>query len=100
MSHGRTGRLPTMDEGSDTTVLVCRLDGRPDLAVLDALARLHLAARRSGMRCELVSTGCDLAELLDLAGLSGLLRQPRRQAEPREQPTVVEEVVQVDDPPA
>ena len=88
-----------MDERSDRTLLLFELTGCPDLGVLDALARLQLAAARTGMRCELLTTGASLSELLDLAGLSGVLGQPVRQAEAREQRCCVEEVVQMDHPP-
>ncbi len=89
-----------MDGGSDRTLLLFALTGCPDLTVVDALARLRLAALRSGMRCELLTTGASLAELLDLTGLSGLLRQPIGEPEAREERGGVEEVVQVDEPPA
>ena len=100
MSPGRVGRLPSMDGGSDRTLLLFELCGCPDLAVLDALARLQLVALRSGMRCELLATGTGLAELLDACGLSGVVGQPVRQAEAREERCRVEEVVQVVDPSA
>jgi len=80
--------------------MLVELSGCPDLGVLDALARLRLAAARSGMRCELLTTGDDLSELLELAGLSGVLGQPVGEAEAREERCRVEEVVQVDDPSA
>lgn len=89
-----------MDVGSDRTLLLFQLTGCPDLTVLDALARLRLAALRTGMSCELLATDPSLAELLDLAGLSRVLGQPVGQAEAREQGRGVEEVVQVDEPPA
>ena len=89
-----------MDGGSDRTLLLVELTGCPDLTVLDALARLRLAAERTGMTCELLATGASLAELLDLAGLSGVVGQPIGQPEPREERRGVEEVVQVDQPPA
>lgn len=99
MSPGLAGRLPSMDGGSDRTLLLFALTGCPDLAVLDALARLQLTARRTGMSCELLATGQSLAELLDLAGLSAVVGQPVREAEAREERGGVEEVVQVDEPP-
>lgn len=88
-----------MDGGSDRTLLLFELTGCPDLGVLDALARLQLAALRSGMGCELLSAGSSLAELLDLTGLSAVVRQPIGQPEAREERCGVEEVVQVDEPP-
>ena len=88
-----------MDGGSDRTLLLFALTGCPDLSVLDALARLQLAALRSGMGCELLATGPSLAELLDLTGLSAVVGQPIGQPEAREERSGVEEVVQVDEPP-
>ena len=92
MSGAARGRLPSMER----TVVVCELTGPLDLTVLDALARLVLAARRSGLRCDLTSTE---SGLLRLTGLDNALLQPTGQPEPREQRRRVEEVVQVDDLP-
>jgi len=92
MSPSPSGRLPSMER----TVVVCELTGPLDLTVLDALARLVLAARRRGLRCELSSTE---PGLLCLTGLDEALLQPVRQPEPGEQRRRVEEVVQVDEPP-
>lgn len=89
-----------MDARSCRTVVVCELVGAADLDVVDALARLQLVARRSGMRCEVQVAGEQLCGLLDLTGLAQALLQPVGQPEPREQPGRVEEVVQVDDPSA
>ena len=44
-------------------------DGPPDLAVVEALARCQLMARRAGSRMWLEDLSPELAELLDLAGL-------------------------------
>ncbi len=41
----------------------------PDLAAVDALARLHLVARRRGHRLRLAHAGRGLRELLALVGL-------------------------------
>jgi hypothetical protein len=48
-------------------------DGPPDLAVVDALARCQLMARRAGGRIWLEDLSPVLAELLDLAGLREVL---------------------------
>jgi len=78
---------------------------RPDVAFVDALARLELAARRLGWSVRLGETSEELAALLDLAGLagvvggSGLRLEPGRQPEGREE-VGGEEVVPPDDPPA
>jgi len=44
-------------------------DGPPDLAVVEALARYQLMARRAGGRMWLKDLSPELADLLDLAGL-------------------------------
>lgn len=90
-----------VDDGRE--VVVDRLDGRrPDLALVDSLLRLQLAARRRGWRVALRDPGADLRALLELTGLTDVLPplggQPRRQAELREQ-LGVDEVVQPGDPP-
>jgi hypothetical protein len=69
----------------------------PDLATVDALARLALAARRSGRELRLVNASPELRGLLGLVGLGGVLPCPAsafesgRQAEEREEPGRVEE---------
>ena len=69
--------------------------GPADLALVDALARLHLAARRSGAVVR-VQAGGELAGLLALCGLGG---EPDRQPEVDEQ-LGADEVVDVGDAPA
>jgi hypothetical protein len=84
--------------------------GRPDLSVVDALARMQLAARRAGCAIRVRDACTELSELLGLCGLSGgmgglcgevggLAVEARRQAEHGEQ-VGVEEVVVADDPVA
>ncbi|MFN2478681.1 MAG: hypothetical protein ABR615_05855 [Pseudonocardiaceae bacterium] len=75
---------------------------RPDLDVVDQLARLQLAARRLGCKIRLRDACVELLELLDLLGLEEIvtgLRQPSGQVEGSEQ-IGVEEVVMPDDPVA
>jgi ABC-type transporter Mla MlaB component len=88
-------------------VFVCDVGAlvEPDVAVVDALARLQLAARRSGCRIDLQGVGPALADLLELMGLAeifvchaapggrsgGSAFEPRRQPERREQPLRIEE---------
>jgi hypothetical protein len=77
---------------------------RPDLSVVDALARLQLAARHLGCSIRLHGACVELSELLDLVGLGNVvtnvpLRQPRGEAERSEQ-IGVDEVVVPDDPVA
>jgi ABC-type transporter Mla MlaB component len=77
----------------------------PDGAVLAALARLRLAARRRGCRMELRRVQARLRELILFAGLDEVLPvhrgygvQPVGEAEQREQPGGVEEVADPLDP--
>ena len=92
-------------------VLVCRgaevaswpLQGSccPDVGLVDHLAQVQLAARRLGCAIELRHAGAALVELLDLVGLSEVLRrrQVLGQAESGEQGGV-EEAVPGGDAPA
>jgi hypothetical protein len=78
--------------------------GRPDLTVVDNLARLQLAARRVGCSIRLRDACGELTELVDLAGLDevltgGLRRQVGGETEGGEQGGV-EEVVVPHDPVA
>jgi hypothetical protein len=81
------------------------LSGPPDLGVVDALARLQLAARRLGCSVRVYGACDELQALLDLAGLRQLLGgddlgiEMGRQTEEAEQ-TRVEEVVEPGDPVA
>jgi len=78
----------------------------PDVAAVDGLARLQLAARRSGCRVALRDVPPQLRELLDLMGLCDVLAPSRsaveagRQAEQREQPLGVQEEADPRDRPA
>ena len=74
--------------------------GAPDLAAVDALVRLQLAARRLGCGIRLCDTDAELAGLLVLVGLAevvGLAGEVVGQAEHREE-LGPEEVVVPDDP--
>ncbi|HST15556.1 MAG TPA: hypothetical protein VLJ44_11980 [Gaiellaceae bacterium] len=68
-----------------------------DLGIVDALARLQLAARRSGYEVAVTNVPCDLLELIELAGLCEVLGvevlrvEPGRQPEEREERLGVEE---------
>ena len=73
---------------------------RPGLALVDALARGQLAARRRGWEMRLRDASEDLRGLLELVGFADVLAlEPRREAELGEQ-LRVEEVMQPGDPPA
>jgi anti-anti-sigma regulatory factor len=82
--------------------IVCDLRGvAADCVTVDALARLHLAARRAGVELNLRHASQELTELLVFTGLSGVLRvEPGGEAEEREEPLRVEEERELDDPPA
>jgi hypothetical protein len=77
--------------------------GRPDLAVVDQLARLRLAAGRGGCSIQLRDPCVELTELLDLLGWgdrvagTGLALEAGGESERPEQ-VDVEEVVVPDDP--
>lgn len=96
--------LVTLVHG-DTDLPFGRVVGRdPDLAVVDALARLQLAAGRVGCSIRLRAVCPHLAELVDLAGLTALLGdcsrsalEAGRQAEAGEQLDVEEGEEVVDD---
>jgi hypothetical protein len=63
-----------------------------ELGIVDALARLQLAARRSGYEVTVTDAPRDLVELIELAGLCDVLGvEPLRQPEEREQRLGVEE---------
>lgn len=83
--------------------LGCRSD---DLATVDALARLALAARRRGWTVRLRRPGAELRELLALVGIGGLFADDGplpgelgRQAEEAEELGAEEMVVPGDSPP-
>jgi hypothetical protein len=72
-----------------------------DLATIEALARLQLAARRLGLELRLREVPEELRELIAFVGLSGVLGvEPRRQPEEREQRLGVEEEGELVEPPA
>jgi gamma-glutamyl:cysteine ligase YbdK (ATP-grasp superfamily) len=63
-----------------------------ELGMVDALARLQLAARRSGYEIAVTDAPSDLLELIELAGLSEALGvEPLRQIEQREERLGIEE---------
>lgn len=68
-----------------------------DLAIVDAIARLQLAAHRTGRAVRVRGLSREQSELVRLAGLEEALGlEPLGQPERRE-PLGVEEVVQADD---
>lgn len=81
----RSGAGRWLEQGYD---VVCALaDGPVDLAVVEALGRLHLLARRHGRQVHVAVEGtAHLREVLELTGLSDLLGvEVGRQAEALEQ---------------
>lgn len=55
-----------------TELILGRIVAPADLRLVDALARMHVAARRLGCRIELRDVGDDLGGLLDFLGLPEL----------------------------
>jgi hypothetical protein len=89
------------------TRLVVFVDGVEDagLSVVDALARLQLAARRSGGGVRVYDAPAELVQVLDLAGLADVVPcEARSDVKDRRLAEIVEvlvadEVVDVGDPP-
>jgi hypothetical protein len=59
-------------EGADLSLALLGEDA-PDISVVEALARLQVVCQRSGMRVRLEQTCSMLEELLELAGLGGVI---------------------------
>ena len=74
-------------------------DADASLETVETLARAGLNARRAGCRIQVRNARPDLVELLDLAGLAGLLLELQGQAEQGKQAGGVEEERELDDPP-
>jgi ABC-type transporter Mla MlaB component len=67
-------RVCVLLERSGANVILCDVaQAEPDAATLDALARVHLAARRHECDTRLCGASSELIALLDLAGLRGVL---------------------------
>jgi len=83
-----------------TVILNCARMQDPSVAAIEYLARLKLGLRRGGRELCLASPSPELAELIDLAGLAGVLGlEVKRQPEQREEPCRVEEEGELADPP-
>jgi hypothetical protein len=84
----------------EAEVVLGRVDvGRPDLALVDLLLRLRLEAARCGATVRLRDVPAGLRELLELAGVAGLLGlEPRREPEVGEH-RGIDDVVQPRDAP-
>jgi hypothetical protein len=71
----------------------------PEVAAVDALARLQLNAQRLGLELRLRHASAALRELIAFAGLDEVLRvEAQGQAEEREERLGVEEERELDDP--
>jgi hypothetical protein len=83
-----------------TDEVLGHVDARsPDLALVEALARLQLSARRRGARLSLRNVSDELRALLELVGLADVLAlEARRQPELGDQ-LGIEKVMQPGDPP-
>ena len=81
------------------STLVCDVHALPpDAAAIDALARLQLAARRVGLEVRLCHASKELCGLLELVGLSDVLRvESGWQPEEREDGLGAEEEGELDD---
>ena len=84
---------------ADTDEVLGYVDvSRPDLALVESLARVQLRARRRGERVRLRNVSDDLRGLLELVGLTDVLAvEAERKPELREE-LRVDEVVQPGDP--
>ena len=84
---------------ADTDEVLGYVDAsRPDLALVESLARVQLRARRRGERVRLRNVSDELRGLLELVGLTDVLAvEAEREPELREE-VRVDEVVQPGDP--
>ncbi|MGH2455604.1 MAG: STAS domain-containing protein [Candidatus Limnocylindria bacterium] len=73
-------RLQRVLRGGGADEVSCDVAGvtRPDLRLVDALARLDLTASRLGCRLRLRRASPQLCELIGLVGLGRLIRGPAR----------------------
>jgi len=66
-------RLAAILDSRHAEVVLCDLAGAtPDAVTVDALARVHLAAKRHGCETRVRGASRELIALLDVVGLSGL----------------------------
>ncbi|HEX8771110.1 MAG TPA: hypothetical protein VF711_10125 [Acidimicrobiales bacterium] len=99
-----------MKRAGDATTVMVVVDGeavvarwriedpaRPDLSMVETMARLYLASRRLGLEIRLEHSSAEVGQLLDLVGLADLLLDASRQAKGGEQ-LGVKEVVEPGDP--
>lgn len=102
MSFRRDAGLFDRMDAPRRRTIICDLKalaGRPDVATIDALARLQLMLRRDGLEILLRGASEELVELVELVGLAEVLRvESRRQTEERKEGAGVEEERELDDP--
>lgn len=100
-------RIRALLEGCDADELICDVSALvdPDAVMVDAIARLHLTARRLGRKVRFHNACGELRDLLALVGLSDVVNceesglEPGGQAEQREQGLGVEEEAEPPDLP-
>ena len=101
------GRLRALLESNPGDAIICDVGmlSQVDATMVNALARLQLTARRSGRRLWVRHASRDLADLLELMGLSdvvplesALAFQLQGQSEEREEPCGIEEEADPGDP--
>lgn len=86
--------------GTGTVVLDCACMGEPDIATVERIARLQVAARRRGLELRLSGAGAALVDLIAFCGLAGSLCcvEMQRKVEQGEQPGGVKEEGDLGDP--
>ena len=103
------GRLHALVERSQAPIIECDVAGviEADCATVDAVARLQLDARRRGREIVLRNASPELQELLELSGLTDVIRcadgsgvEVVRQPEEREEAGGVEKKGDAADPSA
>ncbi len=101
----RIGKPPPTEPSTRVLVVEMRAITNPDLATVDALSRLQVSVHGLGCSIRIRNASLELQELLGLCGLSDALPLSEElalvdqgQAEEREQPLRVEEVVEPGDP--
>jgi len=88
-------------DAASRQVLICDMArvASPDLATVEALCRLRLSVAEMGCALRLRAASSELAELIRLCGLAGVLPLvDQGQPEQRKEPVGVEEEVEPGDP--
>jgi hypothetical protein len=87
--------------GRPTFVLDCAAFPQADAGQVDGLACLLVSLRRRGYELRLINASDGLLDLIDFAGLAGVLRvEPCRESEEREETGGIEEEGELGDPTA